>query len=225
LGHLKTHETGAAVRSIKDAISLTADIEASGTVMPIAGPPSFGHGNRELPRYAVEAMAELAEHARSVEVGIFVEPLNRYEDGLINTLEQAVKLCDEIGDGSLAVCGDVFHMNIEERDVAGSIRSAGARLRHVHVADSNRRQPGAGHVDFRQILGALRTQDYDGWLALECSIDSPIDTELPNAVRRLHDAWESDVGAGSPGSPGWRDDAPSSSPVTSGIALTTRATE
>jgi sugar phosphate isomerase/epimerase len=220
LGQLETHAIGGAVRSIKEAISVTADIEASGLVMPIAGPPSLGDANRELPQYALNAVAELAEHASSVDVRIYLEPLNRYEDGLVNTLQQALTLCDEIGDESLAVCGDVFHMNIEEPDVAASIHAAGARLGHVHIADSNRRQPGAGHIDFRQTLGALREEDYDGWLALECIIDRPIEPHLRDAVGLLHNAWGSDAGTGSPGSPGWRDDAPSSSPVTSGIAFT-----
>jgi sugar phosphate isomerase/epimerase len=222
LGRLEAREARAAVRAIKDAISATADIEASGVVMPIASPPSFGGTKPELPRRALDAAAELAAHAANIAVQIFVEPLNRYEDGLVNTLEHALTLCEEIGDESLAVCGDVFHMNIEERDVAASIRAAGARLGHVHVSDSNRRQPGAGHIDFRRTLGALRAEAYDGWLVLECAIDRPVETHLRDAVKLLHDAWGSEAGPGSPGPPGWREGVPSSPSVTSGVALTPR---
>ena len=63
--------------------------------------------------------------------------------------------------------GDTFHMNIEEDSVPGAIRATGSLLNHVHLADSNRAAPGAGHVDFVPILGALADIDYDGYLSFE----------------------------------------------------------
>ena len=58
-------------------------------------------------------------------------------------------------------------MNIEEASIEAAIRRAGPRIAHVHVADSNRRHPGAGHTDFRSIVGALREAGYDGFLSAE----------------------------------------------------------
>jgi sugar phosphate isomerase/epimerase len=115
---------------------------------------------------------------------------------------------------------DFFHMNIEERDPAEAIRAAGRRLRHVHVADSNRRQPGAGHLDFPSLLGALRTIGFDGWLTLECVLDEPVEDALLSSARVLHEAWESHGSAAAPtGSPGRRDDLPSSSSVAPGTTF------
>jgi sugar phosphate isomerase/epimerase len=180
-----------AVRAAKRAVSITAELEATGIVMPVAAPPSSGSPRaRDLEPYLVDAFAELARHAESVGTTVLVEPLNRYEDGAINRLEQAVELCDEVGSHSLLVVGDFFHMNIEERDAAEAIVRAHARLRHVHVADSNRLQPGAGHLDFPYLLGALRTIGFDGWLALECVLDGPVESALHAAVRVLEKAWE-----------------------------------
>jgi sugar phosphate isomerase/epimerase len=212
-----------AVRAIKLAISVTAEIEASGIVMPIAAAPSLGTTSGLRP-YLLEALAELAGHAESAGTAVLVEPLNRYEDGEINRLEQAVQLCEEVGSAALSVCADLFHMNIEERDAAEAIRTAGDRLRHLHVADSNRRQPGAGHLDFPGPLGALRTAKYGGWLALEYSLDEPAQDALRMAVHVLQDAWEAQhAAAAAPGSPGRQDDAPSSSFAAPGTTFATTA--
>jgi sugar phosphate isomerase/epimerase len=81
--------------------------------------------------------------------------------------------------------GDLFHMNIEEDDIAGAIRRADGYLAHVHLADSNRLQPGAGHTDFAPALAALRDIGFEGYLALECGIDGDPQTVLPQVVRTL----------------------------------------
>jgi sugar phosphate isomerase/epimerase len=179
------------VRDAKLTISIAGEIEVAGIVMPVASPPSAG---QTLPRrtepHLVHALAELALHAESIGTTVLIEPLNRYEDGLINRLEQAVRLCEEIGSGSLAVAGDFFHMNIEERDPARAIRDAGSRLRHIHVADSNRHQPGAGHLDFDLLLSALRAIEFDGWLTFECTFDGDLETALRDSTHALQVAWK-----------------------------------
>ena len=220
LGRVDADDIGQAIRAVRRSISVAAELEASGIVVPVAGPPSLDATPRALQPYLMEALAGLADHAESLGTTVLLEPLNRYEDGLINRLEQAVRLCEEIGSASLCVVADCFHMNIEERDVAQAIRAAGARLRHVHVADSNRRQPGAGHIDFQALLGALRSIGFDGWLALECSLDNPVDDTLRNSTRALHAGWEQRDPAGATNrARGRQDDDRSSSSAAQGPAL------
>ena len=91
----------------------------------------------------------------------------------------------ELGLDSIRVCADLFHMNIEEDDLAKAIVDTGRWLAHVHVDDSNRLQPGTGHLDFAAALGALRTVGYDGWLALECRLRGDPETALPATARFL----------------------------------------
>jgi sugar phosphate isomerase/epimerase len=62
---------------------------------------------------------------------------------------------------------DLFHMNIEEQDLAGALRAAGARVGHVHFADSNRRAMGLGHTPVVPIAEALRSIGYGGYLSAE----------------------------------------------------------
>jgi sugar phosphate isomerase/epimerase len=116
---------------------------------------------------------------------VLLEPLNRYEDHMLNRLEQACELCEELGLESVKVMGDLFHMSIEEDDIAAAIRRASRHLRHVHLADSNRLQPGAGHTDFAAAFTVLREIGFEGYLALECGIRGEAATVLPEVARRL----------------------------------------
>jgi sugar phosphate isomerase/epimerase len=81
--------------------------------------------------------------------------------------------------------GDLFHMNIEEDDLGESIRRAEDYLAHIHLADSNRAHPGAGHTDFAPAFGALREIGFDGYMAMECAVRGDAQTVLPQVTRRL----------------------------------------
>jgi sugar phosphate isomerase/epimerase len=60
----------------------------------------------------------------------------------------------------------------------------------VHVADSNRLQPGCGHLDFRPGFRALKEFGYDGPLAIECRIDGLYDEAIREAATRIRREWE-----------------------------------
>jgi sugar phosphate isomerase/epimerase len=137
----------------------------------------------------LEALVELAEHAAREGVSLFVEPINRYEDYMVNRVGQAADLAEEVrratGYDSVRVCADLFHMNIEEDDLAEAITDAGPRIGHVHVDDSNRLQPGTGHIDFAAVFGALAEIGYDGWLALECRLRGEPEAALAESTAFL----------------------------------------
>jgi sugar phosphate isomerase/epimerase len=137
----------------------------------------------------LDALTTLGEHAAREGVWLAVEPLNRYEDHMVNRLEQAVSLAEEVerraGVDSVRVCADLFHMNIEEDDLPMAIAVAGGRIAHVQVNDSNRLQPGTGHLDFAAAFAALRATGYDGWLALECRLRGDPEQALPATARHL----------------------------------------
>jgi sugar phosphate isomerase/epimerase len=101
---------------------------------------------------------------------LLLEPLNRYEDYMLNRLQDAIELCDAVGRSSLKIMGDLFHMNIEEDELGQAIRNASGHLADVHLADSNRLQPGAGHTDFAGAFKALRDIGFNGYMAMECGI-------------------------------------------------------
>ncbi|MDP9379470.1 MAG: sugar phosphate isomerase/epimerase [Chloroflexota bacterium] len=119
---------------------------------------------------------------------LFLEPLNRYEAHLVNRLEDGTTFANEFGP-EIGIMADFFHMNIEEADIAASIRAAGSRIVYVHVADSNRLQPGRGHMDFRTGFAALKEIGYDGYLGIECRIEGPLEEALTETVEHLRREW------------------------------------
>jgi sugar phosphate isomerase/epimerase len=117
----------------------------------------------------VEGLRTVAHAARTAGVRLVIEPINRYESNWLNTVDEVLDLIRRLGpDGeNIGVLPDTFHMNIEESDVGAALRRGGARIWHVHVADSNRRAPGWGHLDFEPVVNTLRELGYRGFLSAE----------------------------------------------------------
>lgn len=117
----------------------------------------------------VEALRTVCEHARSADVRVVYEVLNRYESHLVNTGQAALTLIERVAADNLFVLLDAYHMNIEEAVLPSAIRAVGERLGLFHVADSNREGIGRGHTDFASIVGALDAVGYRGPVIVECT--------------------------------------------------------
>ncbi|SEB96123.1 Sugar phosphate isomerase/epimerase [Streptomyces sp. 2231.1] len=164
-----------AITQMKSQLTVIAEIGGVGAQTPA----SYGMFSRRLPPFEpprseaedrevlLSGLSELGEHARSEGVTLFLEPLNRYEDHMVNRLEQAADLIRATGLDSIKIGIDSYHMNIEETDPAAAILAHADIIGHAQVSDSNRFQPGAGHLDWPAWLGALHSIGYDGHLALE----------------------------------------------------------
>jgi sugar phosphate isomerase/epimerase len=177
-----------AIRVMKTLLSTIVEAGGFGAITPA----SFGMFSKRMsrvqpPRSAaedravlLEALAELGDHAREVGGVLLLEPLNRYEDYMVNTLAEGASLIREVGLPTVKLMADTFHMNIEEADPAESLRRHADLLGHVQVADSNRLEPGAGHYDWEGTLAALAEVGYTGWLVLECRhLSGPPSVALP----------------------------------------------
>ncbi|MFQ5855048.1 MAG: ribose 5-phosphate isomerase B [Anaerolineae bacterium] len=158
----------ATVARLKSAIRLAARFDASVIVGGIRGRLSGTVAEQARQRAAaVEAIRECARFAAGHGVTLLVEPLNRYETNFVNTAAEGLALLDELGEPSVKLLLDTFHMNLEEADLAAALQEAGDRLGYVHVADSNRRAPGQGHLDFSAVLRALVLMAYTGIITAE----------------------------------------------------------
>ena len=125
-------------------------------------------GNQEeTEQLFLEGLHCILEDAEKYQVDIVVEPVDRYEINFLNSVEETVPFLSRISSKRIGVMPDVFHMNIEDRDICESLRLCGNLLKYVHLADSNRRAPGQGHLDFPGIIQTLREVDYPGWCSVE----------------------------------------------------------
>lgn len=117
--------------------------------------------------YLSEALEDLGEHAKQYGVPLIYEPLNRYETNMVNTVEAGVTRLRTLSTKNVVLLADLFHMNIEEIDMAAAIRAGKGHIGHVHFVDSNRRPAGYGHLDFAPIAAALGEIGYQGYASAE----------------------------------------------------------
>jgi sugar phosphate isomerase/epimerase len=188
IGDFDAEKRRAAIADMKVLLSVIVEAGGFGAITPAAfGMFSTRMSRTPPPRSAtedravlLEALAELGAHAQEVGGVLLLEPLNRYEDHMVNTLADGAALVREVGLPTVRLMADTFHMNIEEADPADSIRRHADVLGHVQVADSNRLEPGAGHYDWQGTVDALAEIGYEGWLVLECRVLSgPPSVALP----------------------------------------------
>ena len=114
-----------------------------------------------------EALEDLGDHAARLGVPFLYEPLNRYETNLFNRIGDTAAWLRTLRTQNVRILADLFHMNIEETDLAAAILSAGKHIGHVHYADSNRQAMGHGHTNPAPIIAALKHIGYQGHLSAE----------------------------------------------------------
>ena len=114
-----------------------------------------------------EALEEFGELAAQHHTHFLYEPLNRYETNLFNRQLDAAQWLGTLRTRNVKLLCDLFHMAIEEADIAATLRDCGALVGHVHFADSNRRAIGLGHTPLAPIFAALRDIGYTGYLSAE----------------------------------------------------------
>jgi sugar phosphate isomerase/epimerase len=150
------------VRSIIDA---AGPFGASAIIGSMQGPS--GHTDDSALAYLAEALQDGGAHAAQYNVPLIYEPLNRYETRQCCTVADGVQLLESLATDNVRLLCDLFHMNIEETDIAAALLTGGKWVGHIHFVDSNRRPVGNGHMQYGPIIAALREIDYQGYLCAE----------------------------------------------------------
>ncbi|MGC9346739.1 MAG: 5-keto-L-gluconate epimerase [Anaerolineae bacterium] len=172
----------AAVARIQGHIPLAARFDAVIIIGLIRGITPQGRTHTESMADFTDAMRRCAEAAASAGVRFAIEPLNRYETDLIHSVEEGLAFLDHVNAENVGLLLDTFHMNIEEPDLTDALRRSGDHTFHVHLADSNRWYPGAGHIDFAEIIDTLDNLGYGGYLSGEFLPRPDADTAAQRAI-------------------------------------------
>ena len=162
------------VDAMRRNIELAAEMEGAviggmlhgSTVKP--GVPVDNATRQRRLEHSAAAVQQMAQTARACGVRMGLEMCNRYENSMLNTVSQGLAFLDMVASPAVGLHLDTYHMNIEEDDLAAAIIQAGDRIVNVHACDNNRKLPGMGHVNWREILLALHAAGYTGALATEC---------------------------------------------------------
>lgn len=190
----------AAVADISEGLREAAELGVVGSILvpirvqPEIEPPPEGSGKTvvDLEReILIEQLLKIAPVAEEVGTPIILEPLNRYESHLLKSLNDAAEICRAVGSPGIRMMGDFFHMNIEDDDMGQAIENAADVLAYIHLADSNRFEPGTGHLDFRPGFAALKRIGYDGYMTIESKVKGGASVDaLARSAEYIRRVWD-----------------------------------
>jgi len=153
-------------KSIEIASKLDVKLVTGSTYAALGVCPSEGRTKKRWLN-SVESVKEVCRFAKEYNIIVGIEAINRFRNYLINTIDEALKFIEEVGESNLVAHADTFHMNIEEKNFYEPIKKAGKKLGYLHANESHRGYLGEGHVDWEGLFKALFEIDYNGWLTIE----------------------------------------------------------
>jgi D-psicose/D-tagatose/L-ribulose 3-epimerase len=127
---------------------------------------------RKLISSLVRPLRELAEYASDYGIDLVIEPLNRYSTPICTSSEDAKYIVNQLNHENMGIMLDTFHMNIEEDSIYETIVVTSSLLRHIHVSDNNRKMPGFAHIDFDEVVRALKKIKYSKFITFEPTIQN-----------------------------------------------------
>lgn len=113
------------------------------------------------------ALTPVAQYAADRGITLAIEPLNRYETSLLNTVSQTMEALGPLLGNGAGLALDTYHLNIEEQDPPGAIRAAGEHCHVVQVCGNDRGPVGPDHTDWPATFDALDAIGYAGPVTLE----------------------------------------------------------
>jgi sugar phosphate isomerase/epimerase len=151
-----------------------------------------------------DGIAASLDHARSVGMPLAIEPLHPMQAAdraCVNTLEQALDLCDELdpgNTGALGVALDAYHVWWDPKLAAQIERAGPGRLLAYHICDwllptrdllNDRGMPGDGVIELKKLRGLVEAAGYQGSIEIEIFSDAwwsrPMEEVLDACISRF----------------------------------------
>lgn len=116
----------------------------------------------------IEFCQKLGDRIKDLKVTIVLEPLNKGETNILNSVTEGIEYVDAIGRPRIQLLADFYHM-MKESEGPEAIVKAGARIRHCHIAElEGRKAPGTKGEDLSAFFKALKETGYVGGVSCEC---------------------------------------------------------
>jgi D-psicose/D-tagatose/L-ribulose 3-epimerase len=141
-------------------------------------------------RRSAEILREVAEEAAKSDITLCLEVVNRYETNICNTAAQGVEMCKLVGAPNVKVHLDVYHMNIEESDMAAAIIDAAPYIGYFHTGDSHRGYLGSGTIDLQAAFRAIVRAKYEGPITFESFSSRVVGQPLEGILGIWRNLWE-----------------------------------
>ncbi|MFT3974799.1 MAG: sugar phosphate isomerase/epimerase family protein [Amaricoccus sp.] len=141
-------------------------------------------------RRSADILREVAGVAAKSDINLCLEVVNRYETNICNTAAQGVEMCKLVGAPNVKVHLDVYHMNIEESDMASAIIDAAPHIGYFHTGDSHRGYLGSGSIDLQAAFRAIVRAKYEGPITFESFSSRVVGQPLEGILGIWRNLWE-----------------------------------
>ncbi|MEM7698331.1 MAG: sugar phosphate isomerase/epimerase family protein [Verrucomicrobiota bacterium] len=183
--------------SLCELFDFTAALGARSLNMPpvlkMDNPDRYPSGSEAVQdALLAEQLPALGDEAAARGIELLIEPVNRRETDYLTSVIHAAKICEAVGHPAIGLTPDFYHMQFEEEDIPAALSEASTWIRHIHVAEHNRVEPGVGTLNFRPGFAALKKSGYGGLVEIECrSLSGEASEVLPRSIEYLSHEWES----------------------------------
>lgn len=108
--------------------------------------------------------------AGKYDIIIAMEPLNKSETNLLNSVEEGIRFVRELDHDNVKLLADFYHMRVEDEDMS-LLEGAGDIIFHTHIAKGEgRTYPLSRDEDiYEDLFNSLKTANYKGRMSIEGS--------------------------------------------------------
>ena len=153
---------------------------------------SFEFLRKKRMQMLTDYLKTIGDFAYENGVTITIEPLNRKETNVFNTVEETSEFVRELNHPAVFALADIFHMGLvnEDLSVIGKDKDF---IKHIHVSEKNRAmpgQPGKGDESYLSDLFAIvNSIGYEGKISVEANLkdlgsQGPVAFETLNKFRK-----------------------------------------
>lgn len=185
----------------RELVDLAADLAAGGQASPVI---VLGSGKQrdaiggvtraQARERIIEGLAELAPRAESRQVTILLEPLAPHLSNIFHTLAETSAAVQRIASPAIRTILDTHNTAAETASIEDLVSRHRSEIRHVHVNEMDGRYPGAADYPFERLLGALKMQNYRGWISVEVFDFSPSGPEVARRSIENLRRWAKSLG-------------------------------
>lgn len=156
-----------AIDRVNGIIDFAASQNAKVNIGRVRGQYRPGIPHEQTEEWAVEAFQAISDHAAPLGVMIAVENVTIMQTNFLNTMAECRRIIEMTNRPNFKAMIDVFHLNIEEKDMYQAIRDNADINVHVHLSDNNRRYPGHCGMDFEKVIQTFKDTGYDDLFCTE----------------------------------------------------------
>ncbi len=191
------HERAKAVRLDLQRIKMAHELGASAIIeVPVFGPCRFPNPpkppspHKQEDQLLVEGIQQLEPALRKNSLLLLLEPLTRQETHYMNRQEHGAQIIQASKTNHTRLLSDFYHMQMEEPDLADTLREYGQFTGYVHLAETAARtEPGSHGFDYRPGFRALKRHGFAGWLVMESNASDNPEGALRRGLKYIQQQW------------------------------------